>query len=239
MKNQSIENILKASTAHPKEQYKFCSMLFMVYLTALLGEMTIGYRMAKLEGLIVSGSAFIVPLTYFVGDIVTEVYGYKLARKMIWTALLCEILFVFALNIVVLLPHLKHAEYQHAYSILIPPMLRSMLADLITIFSSEFINVYIISKWKILTRGRFYWLRSTCSTTIGVFAFSAIACIIAYSGIYTIKEIINSIFSSYLICEAIIVCLSFFGVFIVRYLKRIESVDAYDIGINFNPFVIN
>ncbi|MCW5589909.1 MAG: queuosine precursor transporter [Legionellales bacterium] len=237
MKNthQSFEG----STARPKEQYKFCSFLFMIYLTALLGEMVIGYRMAVIDRLIVSGSAFIVPITYFIGDIVAEVYGYKLARKMIWSALICEVLFVCALNFVVLLPHLENVEYQYAYSVLVPPMLRSTLTDLVTIFSSEFINIFFISKWKILTRGRFYWIRSTCSTTISVFAFSAIACIIAYSGVYTLKEIINSIFSSYIICQAIIILLSFFGIFIVAYLKRVENVDVFDIGVNFNPFARN
>lgn len=209
----------------------------MFYLTALLGEMTIGYRMVDLKGMIVSGSAFIVPLTYFFGDIVAEVYGYKLARKMIWTALLCDVFFVSLLNLVTLLPYLKGAEYQHAYSVLIPPMLRSVTTDLITIFLSEFINVYMISKWKILTRGRVYWLRSTCSTTVGVFTFGLIACIIAYTGVYPIDEIINSIFSSYVASEAVIICLSFLGMFIVRYLKRVEQVDVYDVGVNFNPFV--
>lgn len=224
------------SLKSPKEQYKYCSMLYMFYLTALLGEMTIGYRMVDIKGLIVSGSAFIIPFTYFVGDIVAEVYGYKAARRMIWIALLCDCLFVFSLNMVTLLPYLKGAEYQHAYSVLIPPMIRSVTTDVITVFLSEFINVYAISKLKILTRGRVYWLRSTCSTTIGVFTFGLIGCIVAYTGVYSFDEIVNAIFSSYLASEIVIVAISFLGMFIVRYLKRIERVDVYDIGVNFNPF---
>ncbi|MCK4870552.1 MAG: queuosine precursor transporter [Gammaproteobacteria bacterium] len=195
-----------------------------------------GYRMIAIGPTLETGSIFIFPFTYFFGDIVAEVYGYKVAKNLIWTSLVCEAVFAITANLVDLLPYHGSPFHQAAYAQLVPLFMRVLLVNVVSTLISEFLNVYCVTKWKILLSGRFYWLRSLGAAAIGAFVYSISATIISFAGILTVTQMVKLMLSCYLIKEVIFVLITPVGVLIVLFLKKAERVDAYDYHTNFNPF---
>ncbi len=92
----SNENVIKldfssrSSISGEKQQYKYISIIQMLYVTALLATVVLTYKMVAFGPLLEPGGVFIFPLTYFFGDVIAEVYGYKLSRQLVWNGLICE-----------------------------------------------------------------------------------------------------------------------------------------------------
>ena len=102
-------------------------------------------------------------------------------------------------------------------------LLRVLFVSFVTTFISEFINIYIISKWKILLRGKYYWLRSLGSSGVGVFVYAFIASFISFVGILPVRHIFNLALSAYMFNQLILIALVFFGVPLVFFLKKTEN----------------
>ncbi|MCK4870551.1 MAG: queuosine precursor transporter [Gammaproteobacteria bacterium] len=222
-----------------KVQYKYCTILCMLYLTAMIASITVGYRLISIGHSLESGSVFIFPLTYFFGDIIAEVYGYRVARNLIWISLVCELLFVVLTNVVVLLPYSGPSLYQHAYDRIVPMLFRAYISDLATILISEYCNIYIVTKWKKILHGRYYWLRSLGASSVGSLIYSLVATLISFSGLLSAPRMIDLAFSAFIYKEMFLLVCAAPGALIVLWLKREEKVDVYDQAIGFNPFRFN
>ena len=163
------------------------------------------------------------------GDVIAEVYGYKVARHVIWMALICQFILAFACAALITLHAPSGWPHQEAYNQVLGKLPRVALASFLAIISGAFINAYAISKWKILLRGRYFWLRSLGASSVGELVFTAVAYLTEFLGItpmvisYVIKLLLNPI----------LVIPSSFAASI---LKRLDDVDTYDFSTNFNPF---
>lgn len=219
--------------------YKFILFLAMLFVTIDLAAVSVAYKMVSLNLLfaINSGATFIFPMTYALGDVITEVYGYNMARKLIWLSLFLQFVFASLVTIVIHLPNPAYWDGETAYFLVFGSVVKFVLAGTAANLVSNFMNVYIVSKLKIPFEGKLFWLRSLFSTVVSGFFLVTIVIAIGFSG----KELnlaqswimFKSTYSLELLYALILVIPA---ALTTKYLKRIENVDVYDNDTNFNPF---
>lgn len=221
-----------------RRQYKYPLLLLGLYLTALLATVCMASRITQIGPMLEPGGIFIFPFTFCICDIVGEVYGYAYPRLFIWIGIISE--FLFSL-IVIGVSHLPAPEFLtgvEAYKIVFDPTLRYVCSGLLGLFVGEFANIYILAKWKIRLKGRLYLLRSLLSTVFGQAILTVIVDLLNYSGVIKGSDLIWMMLCGFFwkFCCALIMV--FPSWILVKYLKKIENVDHYDIHTNFNPFVL-
>lgn len=219
--------------------YKCIIFLSVFYFACFIESAVLAHRLILIGNIVGSAATFIFPITYLCSDIVAEIYGYKVARQLIWCGLLCEILFAVSINLLIKLPAPIDWKLKSDYDIVLSPLLRICVSSFVSMGTGSFINIYLLTKWKILLKGRFFWLRSLLSSTIGELVFTVIAVLIIFYGNVPNHSLFNIMVTSYLFK----VIFSPFAVLIanefVRIIKKIENVDIYDYGTNFNPFKLS
>jgi len=213
--------------------YKYIILLAMLFITIDLAAVSMAYKMVSLNSLfeINSGATFIFPLTYALGDIVTEVYGYNMARKLIWFSLLLQFVFAILVTIAIHLPSPSFWSGDDAYFTVFGSVFRFVLAGTAANIISNFMNIYIVSKLKIPMEGKFFWLRSILSTIVSGFILVAIIVVVGFSGteINLLKSWI--MFKSTYACEiSYAFMLVIPAALTAKFLKRSENVDVYDDG---------
>ena len=184
------------------------------------------------------------PLTYFFDDILTEVYGFKMSRLIIWGGLFCSALVTLCTTIAVYLPaspiwdeNTNHGA--SAYALVFTGSLRVLVASMIAYFSGEFLNSMILAKLKILTAGRYFYLRVLCSTAVGVGIDSIIFCNIAFWKIMPQNIIWSMILTLYLFklsYEFIMLPITYY---VTNHLKKADKIDYYDTHTKFTPFSLS
>lgn len=185
------------------------------------------------------GGIFVFPLTFSICDIVGEVYGYAYPRLFIWVGILAECIFSM---IVISVSHLPAPEFftqATAYEIVFDPTFRYVGSGLVGLLVGELTNVYLLSKWKIFLKGKYFVIRSLVSTAFGQALLTVIVDLLNYFGKLTDNHLGWMMFCGYawkMVCAFIMV---FPAWLIVRYLKKVEEVDHYDINTNFNPFLLS
>jgi uncharacterized integral membrane protein (TIGR00697 family) len=179
----------------------------------------------------------IFPLSYIFGDILTEVYGYRQARKVIWLGFLCNLIAVFAFWVAGRIPALD-SGVQNAYERILGYTPRLLVASFSAYLVGEFANSFVLAKMKIMTKGRFLWTRTIGSTLVGEGLDATVFIIIAFGGTLSWPLIIGIILTHWLVKTGYEVVATPFTYRVVNYLKRKEGIDTYDYGTNFNPFLV-
>lgn len=182
------------------------------------------------------GGTLLFPLSYIFGDILTEVYGYKRSRKVIWIGFFCLVMFSLVLLAVQLLPAAVGWENQAAFDAILGVMPRIVLASLIAYFAGEFTNSYILAKVKVWMKGKVLWIRTIGSTIAGEGIDTLLFVIIAFYGVLPNELLIPIIVSNYIFKVGIEVLMTPVTYKVVSFLKRKENEDYYDYRTNFNPF---
>jgi len=184
------------------------------------------------------------PISYIFGDILTEVYGYHRSRRVIWTGFfllgLSAILFWF---IRILPPDPSWEQYagQSAYDSILGGMSTGgiVLGSLAGYWLGEFSNSFTLAQVKLLTQGRWLWLRTISSTLIGELVDTAGFVIVAsLFGVFPWSLFLSLVLTNYLFKCGVEILMTPFTYMVVNRLKRIEQEDFFDKGTNFNPFKI-
>ncbi|WP_108652158.1 queuosine precursor transporter [Dongshaea marina] len=196
-------------------------------------------RLISVHGVVFSPGTIVFPLTFLISDIITEVYGYRHARRAIWAALFCNILFIGYTYLVVSMPS---PDYAASTNQQIDKILglneRIIIASFFSYLVSEPINSYIISKLKVLTNGRLTALRFFIATLISSVIDSLFFAFTAFHGLYNVKHIFDVAIAVWLIKLAIECIGVIFAVKAAKALKRYEKVDIYDIGTDYSLFTL-
>jgi uncharacterized integral membrane protein (TIGR00697 family) len=171
------------------KHYQWLILLAMFYVMTLIATQLLVHKIVYFIHIYFSVAVLIFPLSFTISDIITEVYGYRISKQLLWSGLAVVFLFCVVTISLVNLPIPAKIHYQHGYTIIFDPMLRSYLACFIATMTGGFINIICISHWKILLRGRYFWLRSIGSTIIGEFIFTLIADPLIFGGIMPLKRI--------------------------------------------------
>ena len=209
-----------------------------VFITCLITANIIAVKLISIGGLILPAAIIIFPLSYIFGDILTEVYGFRAARKVIWLGFLCNLIVVLAIWIGGLLPAAPFWEgKQAAYDTILGYVPRVLLAYFVAYLIGEFANSFVLAKMKIKTKGRWLWTRTIGSTIVGQGLDSAIFITIAFAG--TPEFVAISIVHLWLVKTGYETVATPFTYAVVNYLKKKEGIDTYDYDTRFNPFRIS
>jgi uncharacterized integral membrane protein (TIGR00697 family) len=206
-----------------------------VFVTCLITANFIIVKQISIGNLVLPAAIIIFPLSYIIGDILTEVYGYQQARRVIWLGFLCNLIAVVAIWVGKILPAAPVFEAQSAYERILGSTPRFLLASFVAYLAGEFANSFVLAKMKIRTRGRWLWMRTIGSTLVGQGIDTLIVLTIAFAGVLPFSVLGTMILSHWLVktaYEAVVTPLTY-GV--VGYLKRKEGIDVYDHGTDFNP----
>ncbi len=184
------------------------------------------------------------PVSYIFGDILTEVYGYKRSRRVIWFGFFAAALMALTFWIVGLMPgEAAWQEYagQTAYNAILGGVASGgiVLASLAAYWAGEFSNSVVLAKLKVATEGRFLWLRTIGSTLVGEGVDTVIFIVVASAfGVFPWEIAVSLITANYIFKVTIEVLFTPFTYLIVGYLKQVENEDYYDRTTNFNPFTL-
>jgi len=205
-----------------------------LFVTCFITANIISVKMISLGPFIVFAGVFIFPLSYIIGDVLTEVYGYRIARRVIWLGFACNLIFVIFAWVGQIMPSPAGWELQEAYESILGYAPRLLFASVCGYLVGEFANSYILAKMKIFTKGRWLWSRTIGSTIIGEGLDTIVFATIATVGTPFFMPTV--ILSQWLFKVVIEVAATPATYAVVGYLKRKEGIDSYDRRTNFNPF---
>ena len=176
------------------------------------------------------------PLGYVIGDVLTEVYGYARARRVIWAGFAGLIFMAFMSWVVVSLPPAEGWEGQAAYESVFGQVPRIVLASIVAFWAGEFVNSYVMARMKIWTQGKHLWSRTIGSTVVGQGVDSLIFYPRAFWGVWENEAVITVMVTNWglkVLWEVVLTPVTYV---VVGWLKRKEGVDLFDEGTNFTPF---
>jgi queuosine precursor transporter len=210
-----------------------------VFVTCLITANIIAVKLVDLFGLILPAAIFIFPLSYITGDVLTEVYGYRHARKVIWLGFLCNVIVVAAIWIAQILPGASFWDGQGAYERILGYTPRILIASFLAYLVGEFANSFVLAKMKIATQGRWLWLRTIGSTLVGQGLDSVVFISLAFAGTIPVHALTHAIVTQWLAKSAYEAAVTPFTYLVVNFLKRKEGIDTYDHETRFNPLLIS
>jgi uncharacterized integral membrane protein (TIGR00697 family) len=227
-----------------RKSFRYFPLVTAIFVTVLITSNIIAVKLISVGGLVLPAAVVLFPIAYIFGDILTEVYGYANARKVIWTGFFCNLLAVIAIWIAGILPassvwsagnYHSPEMAQQAYWAILGFTPRLLVASFIAYLMGEFLNSYVLAKLKIKTHGRYLWIRTIGSTIVGEGADSAVFITIAFYGIIPPAALLTAILSQWAFKVSYEVLATPLTYLVVNFLKRKENEDYYDINTNFNP----
>ena len=224
--------------------YRYYDLVMAAFVTILICSNLIGpAKIAQLDlpvlGVVTFGAGVLFfPISYVFGDILTEVYGYDRARKVIWAGFAGLAFASVMATVVVALPPAPFWNNQAAYEVAFGSTWRIVAASMFAYFCGEFVNSFVLAKMKVLTKGRWLWTRTIGSTIFGEAVDSTLFYPLAFYGTGIIPDdklpmVMLAQFVTKVGVEVLFTPLTYR---IVNALKRAENEDYYDRKTNFNPF---
>jgi uncharacterized integral membrane protein (TIGR00697 family) len=211
-------------------------IIIAVFITCLITANVIAVKIISLGPVVLPAAIFVFPISYIFGDILTEVYGFRVARKVIWLGFLCNLIFVFFAWVGQILPGAGFWEGQDAYVSILGYTPRLLIASFAGYLAGEFVNSFVLSRMKVLTRGRWLWSRTIGSTVVGQAFDTSIFITLAFIGTSSFAPIM--IFNHWWAKVLIEVIATPATYAIVRWLKKKEDIDTFDYRTSYNPFLI-
>ncbi|MFO7929251.1 MAG: queuosine precursor transporter [Candidatus Humimicrobiaceae bacterium] len=220
-----------------EKNYKYFDLIVGLFVAVLLISNIASTKIVQIWRLTFDGGTILFPLSYIFGDILTEVYGYRKSRRVIWIGFFCAVLMSVTLAVIGIIKPAEGWDLQESYMAILGQTPRIVTASLIAYFLGEFSNSFIMAKMKIFTRGKWLFTRTIGSTIVGQGVDTMVFVIIAFSGLYPASLIISIIVSNYVFKVGLEAVFTPATYKIVHVLKKVENVDYYDYKTNFNPFL--
>ncbi|MBW2028141.1 MAG: queuosine precursor transporter [Deltaproteobacteria bacterium] len=210
-------------------------LLVALFVTCLITSNITAVKVIRIWGVVLPAAIFIFPFSYILGDVLTEVYGYRIARQVIWLGFLCNLIAVLGIWIGQIVPPAPFWDGQAAYERILGYTPRILAASFLAYLMGEFANAYVLAKMKVATKGRWLWSRTIGSTLVGQGLDSALFIGIAFWGEMPQRALLLAIVAQWLsksVYEAAATPLTYA---IVNYLKRRDGVDVFDYETHFHP----
>lgn len=225
------------SSSH--KQFRYYDFVLAAFVTIMLCSNVIGAaKVFQVWGMNFGAGILFFPVSYLFGDILTEVYGYSQARRVVWSGFGALLFASLVSWLVIELPPAPGWKDQAAFETVFGATWRIVAGSLIAYFFGEFCNSYVLAKIKVKTKGKHLWFRFVASTVIGEGVDTLIFYPAAFYGLWPENLLLNVMMSSYafkVLWEVLVTPLTYV---VVSWLKRVENVDYYDHQTNFNPFRI-
>ena len=221
----------------PSRAYRYYDLVMAAFVTVLLCANLIGAaKVAQLGGFTFGAGVLFFPISYVFGDILTEVYGYARARKVVWAGFGALGFASFMSWAVLAFPPAPGWPHQAAYETVFGGTPRIVLASLVAYFCGEFCNSYVLAKMKLRTSGRLLWTRTIGSTIVGEAVDSAVFYPVAFLGVWSHALVLQVMVSNYAIKVLWEVVMTPVTYRVVNFLKRAEHEDYFDRDTDFTPF---
>jgi queuosine precursor transporter len=182
------------------------------------------------------GGTILFPLSYIFGDVLTEVYGFRRARRVIWAGFAATAFMALILAAVERLPPAADWPHQEAFSAILGQTPRIVLASLLAYFAGEFSNSWILSRMKVRTRGRWLFARTIGSTLVGEGLDTLIFVAVAFAGVLPAPLLGSIVVSNYIFKVGFEIAATPATYLVVNRLKAAEGIDVYDEKVSYNPF---
>ena len=208
-----------------------------IFITCLITANITAVKLVNVWGFVLPAGIIIFPISYIFGDILTEVYGYRQARRVIWLGFLCNLIAVVTIWVGQILPPAFFWSGQAAYERILGYTPRLLLASFLAYLLGEFTNAFVLAKMKIATKGRWLWSRTIGSTLVGEGLDSLVFITIAFIGEIPMPELASAIVTQWLAKSAYEAAVTPLTYVAVNFLKRSEGIDVYDDDTQFNPLL--
>jgi uncharacterized integral membrane protein (TIGR00697 family) len=227
-------------------RHRWLPAITAVFVTSLIISNIIAVKLISVGPFVLPAAILIFPISYIFGDILTEVYGYAQARRVIWIGFACNVLAVLTIWASIgfspasfwrLGSFESPQSSQQAYQAIFGFTPRILAASFIAYLAGEFLNSFVLAKMKIATRGRHLWMRTIGSTLVGQFADSGIFITLAFYGVIPSTALGPLVVTQWLTKSAYETVITPFTYIVVNYLKRVEKEDYYDHKTHFNPLM--
>jgi len=220
---------------------RYYPILTGVFVAVLMISQVTAVKPVAIGSVVFTGADLIFPLSYLLGDVLTEVYGFARSRVVIWIGLAANVLMSVTLFVIGLIP--GEAAWlaeggQEAWDMLLGMAPRIALASLMAYVVGEFLNSYVLARLKVTMRGKHLWMRTLFSSMLGQAVDTMLFFPIAYAGVWAWPLLLQIMITAYVLKVSVEVLLTPGKYFIVQALKRATGLDVYDYNTSFNPFHI-
>jgi len=222
---------------------KTVSVLFMfagiLFAICLLISNILATKIILIGSWAAPAGVLIFPIAYIINDVIVEVWGYQKARLIIWSGFAVNLLAAIFFTLAIVVPAAPFWQNQTAFSTILGSTPRIIVASLLAYLTGSFLNAFVMSKVKVLMKGRDFSVRAILSTLVGEAADSFIFIIIAFAGNLPFNVLIGMIFTQATIKTIYEIVILPFTILVVNWVKKVEGVDTFDESISYNPFSIN
>ena len=216
--------------------FRYYDIIVALVATVLLISNLAATKLVAVGPFILDGGIILFPLAYILGDLLTEVYGFKYARRAIWISFGMMVLAVLAFTAVRYLPAAEFYTDQASFEAVLGFFPRIVVASLVAFLVGSFMNAYVLAKLKAKTKGKYMWARLVTSSVAGQLLDTAVFCLIAFGGLIGAAEMVNYILVGFIFKTVIEIIVSPLTYKVAKVLKKREGVDAMDAKTNFSPF---
>ncbi|WP_294318574.1 queuosine precursor transporter [uncultured Sphingomonas sp.] len=229
------------ANAVPARAFRHFDLVMAAFVTILLLSNIIGA--GKVAAIEVAGTPFVFgagilffPVSYVLGDVLTEVYGYARARRCIWVGFAALLFMAFMAWAVVAMPPAADWTGQGAYEAVFGQVPRIVFASIAAFWAGEFVNAYVLARMKLWTQGRALWTRTIGSTVVGQAVDSAIFYPLAFLYVWPTQQVVTVMATNWAMKVAWEVVLTPLTYVVVGWLKQREGVEIFDAATDFSPF---
>lgn len=217
--------------------FMVCGLLFTV---CLIISNIVEQKLISIGGIEATAGLLIFPVSYIINDLIAEVWGYRKARLIIWYGFLMNFLAVLIFRLSIWVPGSANftPEHQSAFNMVLGNTERIVIASFIAFLFGSFLNAYVMSKMKVMQRGRGFSIRAVVSTIVGEGADSLVFFSIAFSGIIPTADLITLIFTQTAMKTGYEIIVLPLTNYLVKWVKKHEQTDVYDTDISYNPLKI-
>jgi queuosine precursor transporter len=210
-----------------------------LYITMLITANTVAVRVLDIGPFTADAGTLTFPITYIVGDVLTEVYGYRIARRVIWLGFLCNLMAVAIFQMAVRLPSVDDPAFQDAFVMIFNATPRILLASMAAYLVGSFINAFVMARMKVLTEGKWLWTRTIGSTLAGQGLDTVVFVFIAFWGVFPGEVIWAMLYTNWIVKIGIEVLATPVTYRVVDAFKKHERLDVYDTTTDFNPIAMS
>ena len=226
------ETAPRGAAAGPSHWFVLVVALF---VTALITANIVAVKLIDVWGMVLPAAIIVFPVSYIIGDVLTEVYGFRQARRVIWLGFACNLLAVVVIWLAGALPAAGFWDGQPAFERILGQTPRILAASFAAYLVGEFANSAVLARMKVATEGRFLWARTIGSTVVGQGLDSAVFMTVAFAGVIPAEGLVDAVLTQWLVKTAYEAAATPLTYLVVGFLKRRDGVDVYDRETSFNP----
>ena len=209
-------------------------LLGILFCVCLIASNLLETKVVCIGPLTATAGLIVFPVSYIINDCIAEVWGFKKARLIIWSGFAMNFLVVLFAQLAVMLPAAPFWEGEEGFNFVFGMAPRIAFASFIAFLAGSFLNAYVMSRMKVLSRGRHFSVRAIASTLAGESADSLIFFPIAFGGVIPFRELLLMILTQAVLKSLYEVAVLPVTVRVVGYIKRIDGSDVYDENISYN-----